>query len=131
MKRSATRRRAAEFGRPIARFQLVKKIADIATAVGLLRSYAWSLAGNLQAEPTRLAAAIGKYAAADLVLRAAQDAMQLHGGYGYTPAVPGRADVAGCPAAVDWRRHLGDPEAGHRRGAHAPGPRAGAFECLT
>jgi isovaleryl-CoA dehydrogenase len=79
-----------QFGRPIGAFQLVKeKIADIATAVGLLRSYAYSLAGNLQAgRPTRLAAAIGKYAAADLVLRAAQDAMQVHGGYGYTRQFP-------------------------------------------
>jgi isovaleryl-CoA dehydrogenase len=80
----------SQFGRPIASFQLVKeKIADIATSVGLLRSYAYSLAGNLQAGlPTRLAAAIGKYAAADLVMRAAQDAMQVHGGYGYTRQFP-------------------------------------------
>ena len=79
-----------QFGRPIADFQLIKsKIADAATAVDVIRTYAYNLVWRLDSGmPIRKQAAIGKYMMADAVMRTATEAVQLHGGYGFTTDFP-------------------------------------------
>jgi alkylation response protein AidB-like acyl-CoA dehydrogenase len=83
-------RERRQFGRPIADFQLIKsKIADAATAVDVIRTYAYNLVWRLDSGlPIRKQAAIGKYMMAEAVMRTATEAVQLHGGYGFTTDFP-------------------------------------------
>ncbi|PKN53842.1 MAG: acyl-CoA dehydrogenase, partial [Deltaproteobacteria bacterium HGW-Deltaproteobacteria-14] len=79
-----------QFGRPIADFQAISfKLADIATEVDAARLVVHDAAGALAATPER-----GEQAAGALLLavtaaaRAADEALQIHGGYGYTRDFP-------------------------------------------
>jgi isovaleryl-CoA dehydrogenase len=82
--RYSTERR--QFGRSISSFQLVKeKIALIAAAVDIIRVYGLSLIDRYnRGLPVRKEAAIGKYLTAEAVMSCALEAVQVHGGYGYT-----------------------------------------------
>jgi isovaleryl-CoA dehydrogenase len=80
---SAERR---QFNRPIASFQLIReKIAMISASVDIIRVYGQFLLERYVAGlPVRKEAAIGKYLAAEAVMRCALEAVQVLGGYGYT-----------------------------------------------
>jgi acyl-CoA dehydrogenase len=79
-----------QFGRPIATFQLVQElIADTAveTEAARLLTYlaAWKADNG---EPYTLAASQAKYYASEVAVRAANAAVQVHGGYGYVDEYP-------------------------------------------
>jgi len=74
------------FGRPLADFQALQfRLADIATSLETARSLLWRAASALDAsapDATRLCA-MAKRVATDAGFAAANDALQLLGGYGY------------------------------------------------
>ena len=74
-----------QFGRPIAGFQLIQElIADTAVDVDAARLLTWSVADlKARGEPYTLAASKAKYFASEAAVRAANSAVQVHGGYGY------------------------------------------------
>jgi alkylation response protein AidB-like acyl-CoA dehydrogenase len=79
-----------QFGRSIATFQLVQElIADTAVETEAARMLAWR-AGFLAdaGESYTLAASQAKYYASEVAVRAANAAVQVHGGYGYIDEFP-------------------------------------------
>jgi alkylation response protein AidB-like acyl-CoA dehydrogenase len=74
-----------QFGRPIAGFQLVQElIADTATELEAARLMTWRVADlKMRGEKYTLAASMAKYYASEVCVRAANNAVQVHGGYGY------------------------------------------------
>jgi alkylation response protein AidB-like acyl-CoA dehydrogenase len=79
-----------QFGRSIATFQLVQElIADIAVETEAARMLAWRAAFLADSgEPYTLAASQAKYYASEVAVRAANAAVQVHGGYGYIDEFP-------------------------------------------
>ena len=76
-----------QFGRAIIEFQGVQfMLADHATDLAMCESWLQRVAGMLDAGETDVGveASMLKMRAADLAMRIATDAVQLHGGYGYT-----------------------------------------------
>jgi alkylation response protein AidB-like acyl-CoA dehydrogenase len=74
-----------QFGRPIATFQLIQElIADTAVEVEAARLLTWRVADlKMRGEKYTLAASMAKYYASEASVRAANAAVQVHGGYGY------------------------------------------------
>jgi alkylation response protein AidB-like acyl-CoA dehydrogenase len=74
-----------QFGRPIASFQLIQElIADTAVEVEAARLLTWRVADlKMRGEKYTLAASMAKYYASEASVRAANAAVQVHGGYGY------------------------------------------------
>ena len=74
-----------QFGKPIAGFQLVQElIADIAVETEAARLLTWRAAakGDAGVKHT-LESSMAKYFASEVAVRAANAAVQVHGGYGY------------------------------------------------
>ena len=84
----AKERRA--FGRPISKFQAIQgKIADIATEIEAARLLTYRAATlKDRGEPFTLTAAQAKLKTGRLAVRAAEEAVQIHGGYGYIEEYP-------------------------------------------
>ncbi len=83
-------RERVQFGQPIARFQAISfKLADMATNIELARTMylkaAWL---KDQGRPVTKEAAMVKVFASEMATRAALDAIQIHGGYGYMKEFP-------------------------------------------
>jgi hypothetical protein len=78
------------FGQPIAEFQAIQwKLADMATqieAARLLTMQAAFLAE--QGQPVKKAASMAKLFASEMAVRVAEEAIQIHGGYGYVKDYP-------------------------------------------
>ena len=74
-----------QFGRPIASFQLIQElIADTAVDVSAARLLTWQVADKKQrGEKHTLESSMAKYFASEAAVRAANAAVQVHGGYGY------------------------------------------------
>jgi alkylation response protein AidB-like acyl-CoA dehydrogenase len=74
-----------QFGRPIAGFQLVQElIADSAVETEAARMMTWRVADlKARGEKFTTAASMAKYYASEVCVRAANNAVQVHGGYGY------------------------------------------------
>jgi alkylation response protein AidB-like acyl-CoA dehydrogenase len=79
-----------QFGKPIGAFQLVQElIADIAVETEAARMLAWRAAYLADTgQPYTLAASQAKYYASEVAVRAANAAVQVHGGYGYVDEFP-------------------------------------------
>jgi hypothetical protein len=79
-----------QFGRPIAAFQLVQElIADTAVETEAARMLAWRAAHLADTGKSyTLAASQAKYYASEVAVRAANAAVQVHGGYGYVDEFP-------------------------------------------
>jgi alkylation response protein AidB-like acyl-CoA dehydrogenase len=79
-----------QFGKPIAAFQLVQElIADMAVETEAARMLAWRAAYLADSgRPYTLAASQAKYYASEVAVRAANAAVQVHGGYGYVDEFP-------------------------------------------
>ena len=79
-----------QFGRPIAKFQAVShKIADIATEVEAARWLTYRAASLYDAgRPYAQEAAMAKLFASEVANRAASNAVQIHGGYGFMRETP-------------------------------------------
>ncbi len=84
----ATQRR--QFDRPIARFQLVQElIADVAVETEAARLLVHKVATMADAgREHTLQSSYAKYFASEVAVRAANSAVQVHGGYGYVDEYP-------------------------------------------
>jgi alkylation response protein AidB-like acyl-CoA dehydrogenase len=78
------------FGKPIAAFQLVQElIADIAVETDAARLLVWRVAAMADAGRTHtLESSYAKYFASEVAVRAANAAVQVHGGFGYVDEYP-------------------------------------------
>ena len=83
-------RERSQFDRPIARFQLVQElIADMAVETEAARLLVWRVAALADAgKPHRLESSYAKYFASEVAVRAANAAVQVHGGSGYVDEFP-------------------------------------------
>ena len=79
-----------QFGRAIAEFQAIQwKIADMATEINAARLLTHRAAWlKSRGEPFSLAASEAKYFASEAAVRAANEAVQIHGGYGFIKEFP-------------------------------------------
>jgi alkylation response protein AidB-like acyl-CoA dehydrogenase len=79
-----------QFGRPIAQFQLVQElIAEIAVETRAARLLTWQAAAASDSGlPHTLESSVAKYYASEVSVRAANAAVQVHGGYGYVDEYP-------------------------------------------
>jgi alkylation response protein AidB-like acyl-CoA dehydrogenase len=79
-----------QFGRPVASFQLVQELlADIAVETDAARLLVWRAAATAdRGESYTVEASIAKYFASETAVRAANAALQAHGGYGYIDEYP-------------------------------------------
>jgi short/branched chain acyl-CoA dehydrogenase len=84
----ATQRRA--FGRPISKFQAIQgKLADVATEIEAARLLTYKAAWlKDQGRNFTLTAAQAKLKTGRLAVRASEEAVQIHGGYGYIEEYP-------------------------------------------
>jgi short-chain 2-methylacyl-CoA dehydrogenase len=82
---AAYARERKQFGQPIAKFQAIQfKLADIATEIEAGRALVYRAAWlKDQGRPFGLAAAMAKLFTGELAHRAANHALQIHGGYGF------------------------------------------------
>ena len=83
-------RERVQFGKPIGNFQLVqdmiaKMVVD--TEAARLLVYKAALVKN-KGQKSTLETSIAKYFASEMAMRAATDAVQIHGGYGYSNELP-------------------------------------------
>jgi len=79
-----------QFGRPIGGFQLVQAlISDIAVETGAARLLVWKVADLVdRGLPFAADASIAKLYASEMAVRAANNALQVFGGYGYIDEFP-------------------------------------------
>ena len=78
------------FGKPISKFQAIQmKLADLSTEIEAGRLLTYKAAALKDAgKPYSLAAAQAKLKTGRLAVRAAEEAVQIHGGYGYIEEYP-------------------------------------------
>jgi acyl-CoA dehydrogenase len=78
------------FGKPISEHQAIQvKLADMATRVQAARLLTWSAAARIdKGERGTLESSIAKTFASDAAFAVADDAIQIHGGYGYMKEYP-------------------------------------------
>jgi len=89
-------RERKQFGRPIADFQATQfKLADMATELEASRLMIRNAASALDARDARatMLCAMAKRFASDVAFKIANDALQLHGGYGYLQDFPAERHV--------------------------------------
>ena len=79
-----------QFGRPIARFQLIQElIADTAVETNAARLLTWRAASKADSGTKHtIESSMAKYFASEVAVRAANAAVQVHGGYGYVDEYP-------------------------------------------
>ena len=83
-------RQRKQFGQPISEFQAIQwKLADMATEIDAARLLTYRAASlkNRQ-RPATQEASMAKLFASEMSVRAATEAIQIHGGYGYTKDYP-------------------------------------------
>jgi alkylation response protein AidB-like acyl-CoA dehydrogenase len=80
----------SQFGKPIAGFQLVQELlAEMSVETEAARLMAWRAAHLADTgQPYTLAASQAKVYASEVAVRAANAAVQVHGGYGYVDEFP-------------------------------------------
>jgi len=83
-------RERRQFGKSIASFQLVQELlADMAVEVEAARLLTWRAATAADsAERHTVESSVAKYYASEVAVRAANAAVQVHGGYGYVDEYP-------------------------------------------
>ena len=79
-----------QFGHPIARFQLIQElIADTAVETDAARLLTWRAAAQAdRGDKHTIESSMAKYFASEVAVRAANAAVQVHGGYGYIDEYP-------------------------------------------
>ena len=107
-----------QFGRPIAGFQLVQDmIADMSVDADAARLLVWRCADLVdRGLPFRIEASKAKLFASEAAVRAANLAIQVHGGAGYVDEYPVAEVPPRRPGDDPLRGHQPDPEAAHRAG---------------
>jgi alkylation response protein AidB-like acyl-CoA dehydrogenase len=83
-------RQRKQFGQPISEFQAIQwKLADMATEIEAARLLTYRAASlKNQQRPATQEASMAKLFASEMSVRAATEAIQIHGGYGYTKDYP-------------------------------------------
>jgi alkylation response protein AidB-like acyl-CoA dehydrogenase len=83
-------RRREQFGRPISGFQAIQfKLADMATEIEAARALTWRAAWlKDEGRPFAREAAMAKLFSGELSNRVVNDALEIHGGYGYMNETP-------------------------------------------
>ncbi len=83
-------RSRVQFGQPIANFQSIRaKLVDTATRIEAARLLTWRAAAMKDAGlRTTLEAAMAKLYSSEIAVRAAEDGVQIHGGYGFVKDYP-------------------------------------------
>ena len=83
-------RERRQFGKPIASFQAIQwKLADMATEIDAARLLVYRAAQlKDRGRDVNMAAAMAKLFASEVAVRVANEAVQIHGGYGYTRDYP-------------------------------------------
>jgi hypothetical protein len=83
-------RERRQFGKPIAGFQLVQELlADMSVETEAARLLVWRAAAAADAgRPHTAESSYAKYYASEVAVRAANAALQVHGGYGYVDEYP-------------------------------------------
>ena len=78
------------FGKPIGRFQLIQgKLADMSTDIEAARLMVWKAAWEKDAgRPVGMSASQAKLMAGRLAVRVSEEAVQVHGGYGWIDEYP-------------------------------------------
>jgi len=79
-----------QFGRPIAKFQAIQWfLSDMATEIDAARLLVYKAAfDKWQGKPYSVQAAMAKYFASDVAMKVTRNAIQVHGGYGFTKDYP-------------------------------------------
>jgi alkylation response protein AidB-like acyl-CoA dehydrogenase len=78
-------RQRQAFGQPIADFQAIQlKLADMATEIQAARLMTYWAAVRSESGAVASEAAMAKYFASEVALKATMEAMRIHGGYGYS-----------------------------------------------
>ncbi len=79
-----------QFGRPLAEFQAIQwKISEMATKIDAARLLAYKAAYlKDHGKDINLAAATAKYFASEIAVKCTEEAVQIHGGYGFTKDFP-------------------------------------------
>jgi alkylation response protein AidB-like acyl-CoA dehydrogenase len=79
-----------QFGKPIAEFQAIQfKLADMAVQIEAARLLTLQAAATKDAgKPVTQKSAMAKLFASEVAVKVAEDAIQVHGGYGYTKDYP-------------------------------------------
>ena len=79
-----------QFGRPIAKFQAIQWfLSDMATEIDAARLLVYKAAfEKWQGRPYTVPAAMAKFFASDIAMKATRNAIQIHGGYGFTKDYP-------------------------------------------
>ena len=80
-----------QFGRPIATFQAIRwKLADMATRIESARllTYRAAWLRDRREERTSTASSVAKLYASEVAVRAAEECVQIHGGYGFVKDYP-------------------------------------------
>ena len=74
-----------QFGKTLAEFQVTQfKLADMAVKIEIARNYVYKAAWlKDQGRPFGKEAAIAKYYASEMAMEVCDEAIQIHGGYGY------------------------------------------------
>lgn len=80
----------SQFGKPIGSFQLIQdKISEMVTLTNAMRLLGRQASALLdEGKDAKVECSMAKYFATDRVLKVAEEAMQIHGGYGYTKEFP-------------------------------------------
>jgi acyl-CoA dehydrogenase len=78
------------FGRPVAKFQVWRhRFADLATEIEAARSLSYhALRTMVIGEDATMAVSMAKWFSAELAWKVADEALQVHGGYGYMMEFP-------------------------------------------
>lgn len=79
-----------QFGKPLAEFQAIQwKLADMATEIAAARLLAQRAAWmKMQGQSFTVAASEAKYFASEVAVRVTNEALQIHGGYGFIKEFP-------------------------------------------
>ncbi len=80
-----------QFGQPLAAFQAIQwKLADMATRIEAARllTYRAAWMRDQQVERTSMASSMAKLYASEIAVRAAEEGVQIHGGYGFVKDYP-------------------------------------------
>jgi alkylation response protein AidB-like acyl-CoA dehydrogenase len=80
-----------QFGQPLAAFQAIQwKLADMATRIEAARllTYRAAWMRDQQVERTSMASSMAKLYASEIAVRAAEECVQIHGGYGFVKDYP-------------------------------------------
>ncbi|MFL6374799.1 MAG: acyl-CoA dehydrogenase family protein [Pyrinomonadaceae bacterium] len=79
-----------QFGKPIAEFQAIQfKLADMATQIECARLLTLQAAATKDAgKPVTQKSAMAKLYASEMAVKVSEEAIQIHGGYGYTKDYP-------------------------------------------